>query len=62
MQNSISKTYVEEDVAYRWTQIPTAAVQQQAVERTIRTFYTDSNYATVIDEVTTYVYSQWYED
>ena len=62
VQNSISKTYVEEDVAYRWTQIPTAAVQQQAVERTIRTFYTDSNYATVIDEVTTYVYSQWYED
>ncbi len=34
-------------ISFRWTQIPKAAVQQRAVERTIRTFYTDSNYATV---------------
>ena len=61
-QNSIKWTYVIEDVAFRWTEIPTAAVQQRAVERTIRTFYTDSNYATAIDSVTTTAYAKDYKD
>lgn len=61
-QNSIKWTYVIEDVAFRWTEIPTAAVQQRAVERTIRTFYTDSNYATEIDSVTTTAYAKDYKD
>ncbi len=61
-QNSIKWTYVIEYVAFRWTEIPTAAVQQRAVERTIRTFYTDSNYATAIDSVTTTAYAKDYKD
>ncbi len=54
--------YYNEDIAYRYTEIPNAYVQQKAVERTIRTFYTDSNRATVVDDVTTYVYSKDYKD
>lgn len=61
-QNSITWTYTYEDIAYRWTEIPTAAVQQRAVERTIRTFYADSNYATEIDSITTTVYAKDYKD
>lgn len=58
----MKRTYVIDDVSYRWTQIPNVAVQQRAVERADRTFYTDSNYATVIGTVTTTAYAQGYKD
>lgn len=62
VNKNVKRTYVDEHVSYRWTEIPNVVLQQRAVERTIRTFYLDSNYATVIDTVTTYAYSQYYEE
>ena len=62
VNKNVKRTYVKENVAFRWTEIPNVVLQQKAVERTIRTFYLDSNYATVIDTVTTYAYSKYYED
>lgn len=62
VNKNVKRTYVNENVSFRWTEIPNVSLQQKAVERTIRTFYLDSNYATVIDTVTTYAYSEHYED
>lgn len=62
IRQNIKKTYVVEDVSFSWTTIPNVTLQQKAVERTIRTFYTDKTYSTVMDTVTTIVYSQYYQD
>lgn len=56
------RVYYKEVISFRWTQIPNVAVQQRAVERTVRTFYTDSNYATVVSSTTTYNYARGYKD
>lgn len=56
------RTYYTEVISFRWTQIPNAAVQQRAVERTNRTFYTDSNRATVVQIVTSTSYSREYKN
>jgi hypothetical protein len=56
------RTYYNEVISFRWTQIPNAAVQQKAVERTNRTFYTDSNRATVVQVVTTTSYAKDYKN
>lgn len=62
VNKNVKRTYVTEDVSFRWTTIPNVFLQQKAVERTIRKFYSDSNYATVIGNVTTYAYSDYYEE
>lgn len=62
IQINAKKTYYNETISFRWTQIPNAAVQQRAVERTKRTFYTDSNRATVVQIVTTTSYAQDYKN
>ncbi|WP_333645543.1 hypothetical protein [Lacrimispora sp.] len=62
VKENVKRTYVIEDVSFRWTQIPNIPVQQRAVERTIRKFHADSNYATVIDSATTTVYAKDYKD
>ncbi|WP_077612141.1 hypothetical protein [Clostridium sp. Marseille-P2415] len=61
VQKNVKRAYYKEEIAYRYTQIPNAYVQQKAVERTRRTFYTDSNYATSMGSATTYVYSKYYK-
>ncbi len=62
VQKNVKRVYYKEVVSFRWAQIPNVTLQQKAVERTIRTFYTDSNYATKIGSTTTYVYSSSYKD
>jgi hypothetical protein len=62
VQMNAKKTYYNEVVSFRWTEIPNAAVQQKAVERTNRTFYTDSNRATIVQIVTTTSYAQDYKN
>ena len=62
VNKNVKWTYVIENVSFRWTQIPNVTLQQRAVERTIRKFYTDSNYATVIGSATTTVYAKEYKD
>jgi hypothetical protein len=62
IQINAKKTYYNEVISFRWTQIPNAAVQQRAVERTNRTFYTDSNRATVVQVVTTTSYARDYKN
>ncbi|WP_313069852.1 hypothetical protein [Lacrimispora sp.] len=62
VQINAKKTYYNEVVSFRWTEIPNVAVQQKAVERTERTFYTDSNRATAVQIVTTTSYAQDYKN
>ncbi len=62
VRENVKRTYVIENVSFRWTKIPNVTLQQRAVERTIRKFYTDSNYATVIGSATTTVYAKDYKD
>ncbi|MEY8355564.1 hypothetical protein AALB39_19700 [Lachnospiraceae bacterium 54-53] len=62
IKENSKRVYYKEVISFRWTQIPNVAVQQKAVERTVRTFYTDSNYATVIKSVTTHNYAKGYKD
>ena len=62
VNNSLKWTYVIEDVSFRWTKIPNVTLQQRAVELTMRKFYADSNYATVIGSAKTTVYAKNYKD
>lgn len=62
VQKNSKRVYYKEVVSFRWTQIPNVTLQQKAVERTIRTFYTDSNYATVVSSTTTLSYAKGYKE
>ena len=60
---TLPDVYTREEVSYRWTNVPNAPLQQRAVERVVRTFYSDRAHNNEIGEpVVTYVYDSYYNE
>lgn len=61
VQIKAKRIYWKESTSYRWTTTG-KPLEQRAVEKTVRTFYKDSNYATKIKSpITTTVYAKGYK-
>lgn len=56
------RVYIKESIYFKWTNVPNVTLQQKAVEYTARTYYTDSNYATVTGSTSTYTYAKGYKN